>query len=100
MKPKLETAYFEPTGGRGVGFPHLWSVVGCSFSWSVNQAYPQLRVTVPLERDREQTYAELERQVQDHAVAILREALAQLEARPLREIPSEVKIDWGLNEED
>ena len=100
MKAELVSARFEPSSAKRGDPDMMWSEVRCSFKWQNRRDRPFLTIEVRQARDREATYAELERRAQDQAIAILREALLQLEKHSLGELDRPVIFDPGLDIED
>jgi len=86
MKPKLEYVRFEPSGGHLAEHGRMWSEIMCSFSWPDREDRPSIEILVNQTRDRDATYAEFEQRAQDQAIALLREALAEIEAHGLAEL--------------
>ncbi len=83
MKPKLEHARFEPSGGHSAALDRMWSKITCSFSWPDQDEMPVIEILVSQARDRDATYAEFEQRAQAQAIALLREALAEIEVHGL-----------------
>lgn len=98
MKAELVSARFEPSNAAKGDPEAMWSEVQYAFRWPDRPEWPYMRILVRQKRDRDATYAELERRAQDQAIAVLREALAQLEAHSLADLDREPEIDWGLDE--
>lgn len=93
MKAKLERAHFEPSSKYPAAHERMWSEITCSFSWPDREERPFLDIFVNQARDRDATYAELEKRARDQAIALLREALAQLEAHELADLDHPKSFD-------
>lgn len=99
MKAELRYARFAPTP-RDAGEGYMWCKVIFSFIWKGSRRdKPYLEAGVRLRKDRAEPFGELEKQAQAETIALLREALAQLEARSLSELDRDAPLDLDWDSE-